>query len=176
MARAWVAALAALIVAAALASTAGAEQVHRFTVQDEYDFELEDFCDVPGLTVRIEGVLDIRGQIVPHGRDGLEYFLQHGTQVETLTANGTTLTSVAGVTEKDMRVTELGDGSVRVLILATGNAVLYGEDGKALARNPGQTRLELVFDADGNETNREVVKSSTGRNDDFCDAAVPALS
>jgi hypothetical protein len=54
--------------------------------------------------------------------------------------------------------------------------VLYGPDGKAIARNPGQTWLELIFDASGHETSRAVVKGSTGRSDDFCDAAVPALS
>jgi hypothetical protein len=176
MVRRWLAALAALIAAAGLASTAGAGQVERFTIHDEYDFELDDFCDVPGLTVRIAGVLDIRGQIVPHGRDRLGYFLQLGRQTETLSANGTSLTSVANVTEKDMLVTDLGGGWVEVLILATGNAVLYDERGKAIARNPGQTRLVIVFDASGNEVSREVVKGSTGRSDDFCDAAVAALS
>ena len=59
-----------------------------------------------------------------------------------------------------------------------------GPDGKAIARNPGQTRLELVFDDNGTpddpfddiELSREIVKGSTGRSDDFCDAAVPALT
>jgi len=80
------------------------------------------------------------------------------------------------VVEKDMRVTELGDGDIEVLILATGNAVLYDESGKAIARNPGQTRFVIVFDESGDEVSREVVKGSTGRSDDFCDAAVPALT
>ena len=66
-----------------------------------------------------------------------------------------------------------GDGRI---ILATGNAVLYDESGKAIARNPGQTRFVIVFDANGTELSREIVKSSTGRSDDFCDAAVPALT
>ena len=73
-------------------------------------------------------------------------------------------------------VTDLGGGNVEVLILATGNATLYDESGKAIARNPGQTWLLIVFDANGNEVSREVVKPSTGRSDDFCSAAVPALS
>lgn len=176
MARAWTSLVAALIAAATLASTAGAGQVQTFTVHEEYDFALEDFCGVEGLTVNLSGVLDIHGQIVLHGPHGLEYFLQHGIQTESLTANGISLTSTARVIEKDMRVTDLGDGSVRVLILATGNAVLYAQDGRAIARNPGQTWLELVFDASGNETSRVVVKESTGRSDDFCDAAVAALS
>jgi hypothetical protein len=93
-----------------------------------------------------------------------------------LSANGKSLTSFSRVTEKDMRVTEIGGGNLEVLILATGNAVLYDENGKAIARNPGQTRLVIVFDSNGDEVSREVVKGSTGRSDDFCDAAVAALS
>ena len=70
------------------------------------------------------------------------------------------------------------------VILATGNAVLYGENHKAIARNPGQTRFEILVDHGGTPTDPAddefladlgEVKGSTGRSDDFCDAAVPAL-
>ncbi len=170
-----ISAIVVVVAAAVLAATAGAGQVDRFTIHDPYEFVDTNFCDA-GLTVAISGVIDIRVHVVPHGPDGLEYFLEHGSQTETLSANGTTLTSAANVTEKDMRVTELGNGFVEVLILATGNAVLYDGSGKAIARNPGQTRLVIVFDAAGNEVSRDVVKGSTGRSDDFCDAALAALS
>jgi hypothetical protein len=179
----WV--VAAMVLAAGvLASTAGAGTPFRDTIHDEYAFPLEDFCDVAGLTVDLEGVLDIRVQIGEHGRAGLDYFLQHGTQRETLSANGVTLTSVANVIEKDLHVTDNGDGTLTILILATGNAVLYGPDGRAIARNPGQVRLELLVDDNGTpddpfddiELDRHVVKESTGRSDDFCDAAVAALT
>ena len=171
---------------AALAATADAQQVFRETIHDEREFVLEDFCGVPGLTVEVARVIDIRVHIVPHGRARLAYFLQHGTTREVLTnpATGTSLTSLARVTEKDMRVTENGDGTLTVLDLATGTAVLHGADGKAIARNPGQTRFALLIDDGGTPTDpsddevvgQEVVKESTGRSDDFCDAAVPALS
>lgn len=99
-------------------------------------------------------------------------------------ANGKSLTSFARVTDKDLRVTDNGDGTLTVLILATGNAVLYGEDGKAIARNPGQIRIELLVDhggtpndpSDDEVLSEELVKGSTGRSDDFCEAAVPALT
>jgi hypothetical protein len=170
--------------AAALASTAGAGAPDRFTIHDEYAFEVEDFCDEAGLTVAIAGVVDIDTKVMQRGRDGFDYFAEHGRQTETLTANGRTLRSVANVNEKDLRVTDNGDGTLTVLIVATGNAVLYGTNGKAIARNPGQTRLELVFDVNGTpddpyddvELSREVVKGSTGRSDDFCEAVVAALS
>jgi hypothetical protein len=78
-----------------------------------------------------------------------------------------------------------GDGTLTILILATGNDVLYGPDGKAIGRNPGQIRFEILVDHGGTPTdpsddeflaNLGAVKGSTGRSDDFCEAAVPALS
>lgn len=171
---------------AALAATADAGQVFRETIHDERDIVLEDYCGVPGLTVELESTLDMRVHIVPKGRDRLAYYLQHGTVREVLTnpATGKSLTSVARVTEKDLRVKDNGDGTLTILDLSTGNAVLYGADGKAIARNPGQTRFELLIDDGGTPTDpsddevvgQEVVKESTGRSDDFCEAAVPALS
>jgi hypothetical protein len=88
------------------------------------------------------------------------------------------------VIEKDLRVTDNGDGTLTVLIMATGNGVLYGEDGKAIARNPGQIRLELFVDHGGTPNDpsddvvlsEDLVKGSTGRSDDFCEAAIPALT
>ena len=176
-----------LLVLAAGAATADARQVFRETIHEEREIVLEDFCDVPGLTVEITRVMDMRVNVVSRGQAGLTYFLQHGVIREALhnPATGKTLTSVATVTEKDMRVTPNGDGTFTILVLATGNAVLYGPDGKAIARNPGQTRFEILVDDGGTPTDPSddeflgrlgTVKESTGRTDDFCDAAVPALS
>ena len=78
----------AALAAAALASAAGAGQPSRSTIHDEYSFQEEDFCEVAGLTASIYGVLDIDGKVMQRGRDGLDYFPQHGRQTETLTANG----------------------------------------------------------------------------------------
>jgi hypothetical protein len=173
--------------AALLATAASAQQVFRETVHEEDTIVLNDFCDVPGLTVEDAFVLDLRVHVVPHGRDRLDYFLQHGTRTDvyTNTANGRSITARSRVIEKDLRVTDNGDGTLTILILATGNAVVYGEDGKAIARNPGQTRFEILVDHGGTPTDPSddefladlgVVKGSTGRSDDFCEAAVPALS
>ncbi len=171
--------------AAMLAAAAGAGPPFRETIHDEFAFVDDDFCGA-GLTVEVAVVLDIRVQAAPRGSDGLIYFLQHGTETDVLTnlANGTSLTSFARVLEKDLRVTDNGDGTLTVLILATGNAVLYGADGKAIARNPGQIRIELLIDHGGTPNDpsddvilaEELVKGSTGRSDDFCEAAVPALT
>ncbi|HET9673907.1 MAG TPA: hypothetical protein VFP31_03790 [Gaiellaceae bacterium] len=176
----------AVIAAVTLAAAASGGQVFRDTIHEEDEVVLANFCDVPGLTVNNAFVLDLRVHIVPHGRDRLDYFLQHGqrTDVYTNVANGKSVRAVATVTEKDLRVTDNGDGTLTILILATGNAVLYGANGKAIARNPGQIRFEVLVDHNGTPTDPSddefiadlgVVKGSTGRSDDFCAAAVSAL-
>ena len=77
------------------------------------------------------------------------------------------------------------DGTLTILVMGTGNAVAYNEDGKAIARNPGQIRFELLIDNGGTPQDPSddefladlgVVFGSTGRNDDFCEAVVPGLS
>jgi len=179
--------MAGLLLVLAAATAADARQVFRETIHDERNVVLEDFCDVAGLTVELRSVLDMRVNVVSRGPAGLTYFLQHGVTREVLhnPATGTSLTSVTTVTEKDMRVTENGDGTLTILILATGNAVLFGPDGKAIARNPGQTRFEILVDDGGTPNDPSddeflgrlgTVKESTGRSDDFCEAAVPALN
>jgi hypothetical protein len=104
--------------------------------------------------------------------------------VITNPANDKSVTSVTKVIERDLRVTDNGDGTLTILILATGNAVVYREDGRAIGRDPGQIRLGLVVDhggtpsdpSDDEDLSFRVVRESTGRSDDFCEAAVPALS
>ena len=99
-------------------------------------------------------------------------------------ANGKTVTLTVVRVNKDLRVTDNGDGTLTILALATGNDVFYGPDGKAIGRNPGQIRVEILVDHSGTPTDpsddvflaEELVKGSTGRSDDFCEAAVPALS
>jgi hypothetical protein len=176
---------AAATVILAAAASAG-KSLHDTFHEEETTIE-ENFCGTPGLTVEFTTVTDGRVHIVPHGRDGLPYFAVHIERTETVTnlANGTSVNSVATFIDKDLRVTDNGDGTLTILVLTTGNAVLYNEDGKAIARNPGQTRFEILVDHAGTPTDPSddefleflrVVKESTGRTDDFCEAAVPELT
>ncbi|HLF68371.1 MAG TPA: hypothetical protein VI503_03425 [Gaiellaceae bacterium] len=173
--------------ASLLATAASAGEIFRETSHEEDTFVIEDFCDEPGLDVEVAFVLDASVHIVPHGRDRQSYFLQHGRLSEVITnlATRRSISTASNVIEKDLRVTDNGDGTMTILVLATGNAVLSGEDGKAIARNPGQTRFEILVDDGGTPADPSddeflaflgVVKGSTGRSDDFCEAAVPALS
>lgn len=170
-----------------LAAAASAGQIFRETFHEEETLVLTNFCDVPGLTVELAIVRDGTVHAVPHGPDGLPHFGSHVEQTEVYTnlANDKSVTAVVIGNDKDLRVTDNGDGTLTILVLATGNAVVYGEDGKAIARNPGQTRFEILIDHGGTPTDPSddeflaflgVVKESTGRTDDFCAAAVPALS
>ena len=173
--------------AVTLATAASAKVIVRETTHEEDTFVLNDFCDVQGLTVENAFVGDFRLRAVPHGRDRLAYFLEHGkvTQVFTNPATDKSVTAVSRFIEKDLRVTDNGDGTLTILVLSTGNGVVYGADGKAIARNPGQVRFEILVDHNGTPADPSddefladlgEVKGSTGRTDDFCSAVVPALT
>ena len=175
-------AAAAAVALAAFLPAATAGQVFKATDHVEETDVFENFCDA-GITVDYTLVFDLAFQFVPHG-DGLWYYVGHGRMVETFTnADGDTVTSTANVTEKDQELTDNGDGTFTVISLSTGNATVYGPNGKAIARNPGQTRFELVFAihdpddvTDDELLSRTLVKGSTGRSDDFCAAVVSALA
>lgn len=176
----------ALLTAGALTASAGAGQPSREAIHEDDSFELEDFCGKTGLTVEVAYVLDLRIKILQRGTTAAPYFMQHGKLTEVITnhANGTFVTTASNVLEKDLGITDNGDGTVTILVLATGNAVLYNADGKAIARNPGQTRFELDIHLRGTPSDPEddvvldqrIVRESTGRSDDFCAAALGALS
>jgi hypothetical protein len=174
--------------AVTLATAASAKEIFREQFRDEVESEIfTNFCGVPGLTVEFETTSSGHAHGVTHGRNGLVYFGAQirQTQLVTNLANGNTVRSAATFVDKDLRITDNGDGTLTILILSTGNAVLYGEDGKVIARDPGQVRFEILIDHGGTPTDPEddefieflgEVKASTGRSDDFCEAAVPLLT
>ena len=133
---------------------------------------LIDFCGA-GLTV--DGFVEEDGRLLVKARmNGLAYFLKHIHRTVTFTnrANGKTVTLTSTVVNHDLKVTDNGDGTLTILVLATGNDVVYGQDGKAIGRNPGQTRFEILVGHAGTPTDPSddvflailgVVKGSTGR-------------
>ena len=170
-----------------LAGLAQAKPLEKGTFHDEGTFVEANFCEVPGLTVQGDFVVDGRFLVNPHGPDGLAYGMEHLriSVVFTNVANGKFVTLEQNPMGKDLKVTDNGDGTLTLLVLGTGNEATFGMDGKAIARNPGQIRFELLIDHNGTPTDPfddeflaelGLVKGSTGRNDDFCEAAVPALS
>jgi hypothetical protein len=173
--------------AAMVASAANAGLIFRETFHEDDTELLTNFCDVAGLDVTFRRIVDGRAKAVSHGRDQLPYLQFHITLTEVVTNvdTGDFVTTRAAFIDKDLRVTDTSDGTLTLLVLTTGNAVLYNEDDEVIARNPGQTRVELLIDHGGTPTDPSDdefleflgdVKESTGRTDDFCDAAVPFLT
>lgn len=168
------------------AGVASAAPLDHGTFHETFSEVVEDFCDVPGLDVQVEGVDDGSFLGRAQGRDGLSYFMFHVRTSAVLTnlANGQTITDTSRVVQKDLHIVDNGDGTLTITVLATGAANLFGTDGKAIARNPGQIRFQVVVDHNGTPTDPSddeelefsVIKESTGRSDDYCAAAVDALT
>ena len=170
----------------AFATAASAGQIFGEKFHEEDTFPEEDFCGEEGLDVTWDITQDGHAHAVSRGRDKLPYFgfTFKVTEVVTNDANGNFVVAISRIADKDLRVTDNGDGTFTLLILTTGNSVLYDEDGNVLARNPGQVRVEILIDNGGTPTDPSddefleflgVVKDSTGRTDDYCEAALPEL-
>ncbi len=176
---------AALLAALVLAVPALAKPIKE-PVHEEFFNTITDFCETD-LVVESHLVVDGTTTIRSRGRDGLIYFANRLKITETFTNVDDAskfVVSTVNLIDKDLRVTDNGDGTLTILILSTGNAVIYNSNGKAIGRNPGQVRFELLVDhggtpsdpSDDTEISFEQVKGSTGRTDDFCEVVVPVLS
>ena len=169
----------------AASTTAAAKPLDKGEFRNEFSGEVEDFCDVDGLTVEFDAVVEGRFRAVTHGND-LVYFDEHLDVTNTLTnVNGESVTEHTLVLNKDLSVTDNGDGTLTVIALSTGNSTIYDDaSGKAIGRNPGQIRVEFVVDHAGTPEfppddillSETLIKGSTGRSDDFCEVVVPVLT
>jgi hypothetical protein len=106
----------------------------------------------------------------------------HGTQVFTNLNTGGTFTNAFSVNSKDHKITDNGDGTITILVIATGGSRYYDTDGHLVLNDPGQVRFSFAVDYNGTpsdpaddeeiEGSFQVVRDSTGRNDtegrDFC--------
>lgn len=182
------AAVAATLLAVLTAGGAAtATPIDSGTIHEEYSFAVTDFCGVDGLDVDIDGVNDLRFRLGSRGDAQLPYVLEQITGHQTITNpdNDQFVTYSSRVIVKDLKVTDNGDGTSTILALATGNETWYGMDGKAIARNPGQGRWEVLVDNNGTPQDPSDdefleflgdVKGSTGRTDDACAAMVAELT
>jgi hypothetical protein len=164
---------------------ASAKPVERGEFHEVIPETLNDFCDVPGFTVESVFVIDGRFALKNRGPDELLFYAEHTSSTQTFTnpANSLSVVDKTHVLDKDLHVTDNGDGTLTIVILITGPSSLYGPDGKAIARNPGQVRFELVVDHGGTPTDPSddvelsftQIKGSTGRSDDYCEAIIDAI-
>lgn len=171
---------------AALLGHASAGQLFKESFHEEASVEIQNFCGVAGLTVRDEAVTDVRFSAGSQGPDQLPHFRDHVRQnaIWTNLANGEAVSSVLTTNANDLKVTDNGDGTLTVVVLHRANAVLYA-DGKAIGRDTGQVRFEILIDHGGTPSDPSddefiaelgAVKEPTGRNGDFCATIVPALT
>jgi hypothetical protein len=164
---------------------ASAKLIERGEFHDVFSGEIDDLCDVPGFTVAFEAVVDGTFSVKSHGPDGLLFFAEHSSISQTTTnlANDLSVFEKVSFLSKDLHVTDNGDGTLTIVFLATGPSTLYGPDGKAIARDPGQVRFEVVVDHGGTPTDPSddvelsftQIKGSTGRSDDYCAATIDAI-
>jgi hypothetical protein len=183
----WVAGISAVLVAG-VSSVAAARPLETGEFTDEFHEVVEDFCDVADLTVQVDTVVEGRFSAKIHGSqpgpEELVYFSEHLEVSRTFTAGDNVVTGLDKVLNHDLTVTDNGDGTLTIIILSTGNGTIYDASGKAIGRNPGQVRTELVVDHNGTPgdprdddfISEELVFGSTGRTDDFCEVVVPALT
>lgn len=182
-----VAAVLTTAVVLGIGGAASARRLERGDFHDEFSELVPDFCESAGLTVQINGVVDGRFLVNARGRENLVYFQEHvhSSVMFTNVSNGKFVTSNERSVSKDLKVIDNGDGTLTIIVLATGTAAVFGADGKAIGRNPGQVRFELLVDHAGTPSDPSddvliedfgLIKGSTGRNDDFCAAVVPALT
>lgn len=181
--------LAALLGVALPTVVAAAPATARPVERGEFHFEdggvINNFCDVRGFTLLFDFIVDGSFSVKSHGPDGLLFYAEHSSISQTLTnpANDLSVRERTHVTDKDLQIIDNGDGTLTIQFLITGPSTLYGPDGKAIARNPGQVRFEVVVDHGGTPTDPsddvelsfEQIKGSTGRSDDYCTAIIDAI-
>jgi hypothetical protein len=166
--------LAGCLTSLCLVAPASAAPPTRFVVDDPFRNVITDYCGVKGLTAVDAGTFHSDGKIRTT-RAGVEFFLEHIRVDETVTGpTGRSVRIHTAFVQKDLKITDNGDGTITIISLLTGPSSVYGPDGKAIARDPGQVRFQIVL-RDGVEVSFDVVKGSTGRSDDYCAAIVPVI-
>ena len=164
---------------AGLATAQPLEQEH---VHESDSEVIEEFCG--DLTVRHDVEADVYFSATPHGPDGLIYFADRVRITDSWTnlANDKTFTVAVAGQQKDLRVTDNGDGTLTILVLVAGRQTAYGPDGTRLFLDAGTFRFSFLVDHGGTPTDPfddvevedsfELVKQA-GRSDtagrDFCE-------
>ena len=179
-------ATACLVSSLAVAAPAAGVVVDSGTEFEEFSFVEENYCGVDGLSVEVAGTFEVRWRGVPHGPDGIVYYVAQtlSTVRHTNLATEAYVDEVVRTNERDQSIT-VEEDALLIEILATGSAKVRGEDGKLVAANPGQVRFEIRVPHNGTPTDPfddgegvfvGITRDSTGRNDDFCTNVVPALT
>lgn len=183
------AATAALATAAVtcLAAPAAAAPIEQFTFYDEQVQLREDVCGVEGLDVEWRRVEHGHVLLNARGADRLPYATGafQGSATYTHLESGVDLTFRWRSMDKDLRLTDNGDGTTTAVIQVSGDRSWWS-GGRRLSVDTGTMRVEVLVDNGGTPTDpsddeflREVAddKPSTGRTDDatFCALFLPLV-
>lgn len=130
--------------------SASAKPIDSGSTHGEEWFIFENTCGVPGFTTRVDLVTDLRYRFNSRGVHQLPYLNEHRTQtfVFTNVATGDFVTIKSRENGNDIRATD-EDGILTYVVVHTGTSVMYNMDGKAIARDTGQSRLRVLFDDGG---------------------------
>ncbi|HWJ08400.1 MAG TPA: hypothetical protein VNS46_03435 [Nocardioides sp.] len=169
----------------AVSATAASRPIDGGTVHDTFDLVQEDFCGVPGLDVTDVGTVRIRYRVTSRGRQQLSYYAENVRESGVVTdlRTGRTVSFTIVTNGKDLHVADNGDGTLTIVGFGTGSYTVRSADGGILGRNPGQFRDSILIDTRGTPDpsddvflgQLEVLKASTGRNDDVCAAMLAGL-
>lgn len=163
---------------------ASAKPIDRGTYHDEMSFVIEDTCDVPGFTSRVDYVVDGRFMLYSRGADQLPYVNENRTQTFVFTnlTTGEFVTIESRENGNDVQATDDG-GILTYVTVHTGTSVMYNMDGTVIARDTGQTRLTLRYDDGGTPTDPTddvfldaiTVKETGLPSIDYCAETVQAI-
>lgn len=174
----------AATLAVALAAPAVGKPIDRDTFNEPYSFVLDDYCGQTGLTVTDSGTLSGFFTVKSEGKAGLVHFQSSEAVRGVVTATDGAFITYREVTNgNDAKVVDNGDGTLTITTLFTGSLTAYNAAGQPITRNPGQHRERVVVDYNGTLADPdddelislEVLKESTGRNDDYCGPVLDAL-
>jgi hypothetical protein len=157
----------------AVAAPATAAPPERFPLDFSDSGSSTDFCEA-GLTVQPTFTYEQTGTGTVRERNGEFYFQGHTRIEQTFTYDGSTVTVLSPhLLEKDLSVTDNGDGTWTIIVLFTGPERTVDDSGGILAKNDGQLRQRWIYDSAVDDiVSRETILGSTGTNDDFCAAVL----
>lgn len=174
--------LCALVTAALLltATPAVGAPIAKGHFHDVVTEHIDDLCGVEGQLDR-----DASGSFLfnARGQDKVGYFREslRETLVWTNLETGKSFTEVFTAASRDAEVSDNGDGTLTILVRASGGYHSFDSDGKLFLRDPGTTWILLLIDEGGTPddplddvlTVLNTVKESTGLNEleghDFCE-------
>ncbi|NNF54235.1 MAG: hypothetical protein HKN03_07315 [Acidimicrobiales bacterium] len=173
------AALTLALLAPAGTAAAAPPEIHHWTDSDTQPFTFCSDLDIME-TYNFSGST----RIVKHGKNGLQYFTEtfRGSIVWTNQDTGRSFRMEQAGVDKDAKVVDNGDGTLTIIVLATGTTRFYDNSGRMVFSENGQIRFEVLVDHngtpddytdDGDGVFQGIVKPSTGTNGtdgrDFCD-------